>query len=517
MVEINCVLTRLEIFEEDLNVPLKLAAKQRQAVQQNLEMTPAPFVTGSINQMNEKLQHLSGTIQAHPAALLVETRVRDSAVPPRMQPEKIKQDFLEVQEEKRPKSKHSDVKPKLLELQHYPGFNALQPTPLPNDTSLDQILNNVLKARGQSKKQTGYIAEFKQLLSSTLVQDILLDSFWWFFLHMKQTHGSVQCQLFDRISKNYVQLIMKSWSWAFGDRFLQEFSSSLSQAVYTSFCCSFPQSWIQFHNNDFKAKVCDIVYRWFGGIRPAPKTYKNWNCDALLSQEVKDTMSHTAQDRDQNKRGMNESPFNLNQSPRLSPRTATSRSRRSSLMSGSSRHPTERKQSTLSRLPLGSLSKPRRSSGSQEESTSDLLEAETCQNDEEPAGSTDTVQSASSVTVKSSGFSHIPLQIEPPTARQGPDFIRNLFNLFGLSPLVLNFLQHLKLEPKAGENIFSLQGTCAQCGCGFPAPCYVAVLRGHQQYDAPTYHEVIEAGYQNLQKLKEMKKKLLQQHKKSVM
>ncbi|XP_072127920.1 protein FAM227A-like isoform X1 [Mobula birostris] len=497
MVEINCRLTHLEIFEEDLNVPLEVAAKQKQTLRRNLERVPASFVVGSINQVNEKLQHLSGTFLAHPAALLFETRGRDGALPPRIQAEKTVQDFLGNQEEKKTKSKHSDEEPKLLELQHYPGFSALQPTPLPNETSLDQILDNVLKARGHLKKQTGYIAEFQQMLSSPVVQDILLDSFWWFFLHEQKTHSSVQCRLFDRISKNYVQLIMEGWSWSFGDRFLQEFSSTLSQAVYTSFCCSFPQSWIQFHNNDFKAKVCDIVYRWFGGIRPAPKIFKNWNCDALLSQKVKDAMSRTAHDGEQNKKGIKKFPFNLNQSSGPSPLTATSKSKRAASMSRSNKLSTERKENTLSRLPPDSPSKLK-SLESQQESITDLLETETCQKDEEPARSPDSEPSVSRVIVRNSGISHIPLQKEPPVARQGPNFVRNLFNLYGLSPLVLNFLQCLNLEPRAGENIFVTR----------------TEIQRLPPDDAPTYRDAIDAGYQNLLKLREKKKKLLRQHKK---
>ncbi|XP_069763854.1 protein FAM227A-like, partial [Narcine bancroftii] len=453
MAEINCVLTRLEVFEEDLNLPLELAAKKRQMVQRSVEMAPSAFVTGSIHQVNEKLQNLRGTIQAHPAPLLVETRVRDGALPPRMHSEKITQDFFEVQEEKKPKSKHSDVKPKLLELQHYPGFNATQSTPLPNETALDQILNNVAKARGQLKKRMGYVAEFCQMLSSSQMKDILLDIFWWFFLYMQQTHSSVQCLLFDRISKNYVQLIMKSWSWAHGDRFLQELPSTLSQAVYTSFCWSFPQSWNHFHNDNFKAKVCNIMYRWFAGIRPTPKIYNNWNYDALLPQKVIDMILRTLQDGDKIRK-----------------------------------HSTERKQSTMPRLSLSLPLKQR----NQNEPTSDLLKAETFEDFEETAMSSDTTQSVSRTTVKSSGLNRIPLPKEPPVARQGPNFMRNLFNLFGLSPLVLNFLQNLKLDTWTGENIFVTR----------------TEIRHLPPDDAPTYHEVIEAGYRNLLKLKEMKRKL---------
>ncbi|XP_078286749.1 protein FAM227A-like isoform X2 [Rhinoraja longicauda] len=331
MADINCDLTRFEIYEEDLNVPLEVAAKQRRQLQQHMVKLPALFVTGSMDQVNEKLQHLSGTIQAHPAALIFEIRVSKCDILPRVQSEKTMQNIFDIQTENRPKSKVA--KPKLVELQRYPGFNPLEPTPLPNETALDQILYNVLKARSQGKKQTGYIADFKQLLNSTLMKNILLDCFWWFFLHIQQPQSSVQCQLFDRVSKNYVLLIMECWNWAFGDRFLQKSARLRTRALW-------------------KATKTSI-------------SYLTW-LRALASSE---------------------------------------------------------------------------------ESSSEQQAGKTCPVEEMPHFN------ASGPTVKY-GISSVPLQTEPPVARRGPDFMKNLFNVFGFSPLVLNFLQRLKLEPHAGENVF---------------------------------------------------------------
>ncbi|XP_078286748.1 protein FAM227A-like isoform X1 [Rhinoraja longicauda] len=451
MADINCDLTRFEIYEEDLNVPLEVAAKQRRQLQQHMVKLPALFVTGSMDQVNEKLQHLSGTIQAHPAALIFEIRVSKCDILPRVQSEKTMQNIFDIQTENRPKSKVA--KPKLVELQRYPGFNPLEPTPLPNETALDQILYNVLKARSQGKKQTGYIADFKQLLNSTLMKNILLDCFWWFFLHIQQPQSSVQCQLFDRVSKNYVLLIMECWNWAFGDRFLQELSSSLSQAVFSSFSCSFPQSWIQFDNNEFKAKVCDVVYLWFGGIRPTPRIYKDWNCDALLTLEVKDIKLQITQDGDQKKREIKESTLNKGKSTKLVPPATSSRSSASSqqrpIKSRSSKKSARLRTRALWKATKTSISYLTwlRALASSEESSSEQQAGKTCPVEEMPHFN------ASGPTVKY-GISSVPLQTEPPVARRGPDFMKNLFNVFGFSPLVLNFLQRLKLEPHAGENVF---------------------------------------------------------------
>ncbi|XP_067830358.1 protein FAM227A-like [Heptranchias perlo] len=530
MVEINRALTPLELFVEDLRQPLALAVRQKQMVQRSLEESPAPFVIGSINTMNEKIQHLSGTLQAHPAALLVETRARDSAHPASTHPQRSRQQVVQklpqIEEVKRTKSKHSRVKPKLVELQHYPGFNAEGPTPLPNDTALHQIWDNVLQAHWQQKKQTSYLAEFRQLLSSTLMQDILLDTFWWFFLNTYQTNFTVQCQLFDRISKNYVQLIMECKSWHYGDQFLQELSSSLSQSVYSSFCCSFPQSWIQFDNNDFKSQVCNIVYQWIGGkelelytacelahrvwymyrwgygVLSQGTVYVQTGGYGVLSQGMVYVQTGGYGVLSQ---GMvyvqtggygvlsQGSAVSLNDSNRSSRVSLASVSTRSSSTSVSSERSTQRKAlSTSPKLSQNSATKEKINSRVKHMT---FAEDDNCQIDEEPSDSSGSHQSVNKVTTSNYRFTRVSPHKQSHVAGRGPEFMKNLFNLFGLSPLVLNFLQRLNLEPRAGDK------------------CYVTrtEIQRLPQDDAPTYNDVIEAGYQNLLKLKEMKEKLCQQ------
>uniref|UniRef100_UPI00398E4B11 protein FAM227A-like isoform X2 n=1 Tax=Pristiophorus japonicus TaxID=55135 RepID=UPI00398E4B11 len=554
MDDINRVMTPMELFEEDLRLPLAVAARQRHKVQRSVEETHAPFVIGSINLMNEKIQHWSGTLHAHPAALRVETRARDSECSISTCRERLRQQVMQIvpvrHGEKWLKNKRSDAQPKLVELQQYPGFSVQGATPLPNVTALNQIFHNVLRAR----KQTGYLAEFRQLFSSTLMRDLLLDIFWWLFLHMYQTNYTVQSQLFNRISKNYVELIMKTQSCYYGDRFLEELSSTLSQAVYTSFCCSFPQSWIQF-NNGFKSQVCNIVYQWVGGIRPAPGIYNNWNCNALLPQEVKDMKSRTSLDT--NQRGINISDGVLNRSSSVN---LDAGSKKFSSSSGSSAPSVPRKSIiTSSRLSQRSVSKEKRNSRVQHKPSLELLEDQSSQFDETASSSSDSQQSVSKVSTINFGFDqvsphqqpsvprksiitslrlsqrsvskekrnsrvqHMPLQVDraqfdekalsshdsqqsvrkvstinyrfnqvsphkqSQVARRGPEFMKNLFNLFGHSPLVLNFLQSLNLEPRCGENIYVTR----------------TEIQRLPQDNAPTYNDVIKAGNQNLLKMKE--------------
>lgn len=44
----------------------------------------------------------------------------------------------------------------------------------------------------------------------------------------------------------------------------QRLPSLLSKALYTSFCCCFPQSW--FNTNEFKSDICNTMSLWISGI-----------------------------------------------------------------------------------------------------------------------------------------------------------------------------------------------------------------------------------------------------------
>ncbi|KAM5251221.1 protein FAM227A [Hipposideros larvatus] len=59
----------------------------------------------------------------------------------------------------------------------------------------------------------------------------------------------------------------------------QRLPSLLSKALYTSFCCCFPQSW--FNTHEFKSDICNTVSLWISGIYPCPQSYNSWDYSKL--------------------------------------------------------------------------------------------------------------------------------------------------------------------------------------------------------------------------------------------
>ncbi|XP_063796548.1 protein FAM227A isoform X4 [Pseudophryne corroboree] len=131
--------------------------------------------------------------------------------------------------------------------------------------------------------------ELRRTLSKAVTQKILLDCFWWIFLNRYKPDGECQRKMFDRVAENYVQLLRLCQDSYHGDAFLSVFPCVLSQAIYCSFCFSFPQSLHQFQSDDFKAQLCSLLWQWIGGICPILGIYNTWNYVAL---EPPDDMIH---------------------------------------------------------------------------------------------------------------------------------------------------------------------------------------------------------------------------------
>ncbi|XP_039597466.1 protein FAM227A-like isoform X2 [Polypterus senegalus] len=181
----------------------------------------------------------------------------------------------------------TDEKPKLVELQHYPGFSETEPTSLPTGVHIDEVIERVVAAQTRpKKKKPKYLKEFKNLLTSQAFRCILLDSFWWVFLHNYQPNEETAKKLFSRTSENYVNLLVLCRSFTHGDVFLKGFAYTLSQALYCCFCHCFPQSWRQFCSKDFLFHLCDISFQWTTGIHPSPGVINGWNLQALEPASV---------------------------------------------------------------------------------------------------------------------------------------------------------------------------------------------------------------------------------------
>ncbi|XP_061274518.1 protein FAM227A isoform X2 [Bos javanicus] len=134
----------------------------------------------------------------------------------------------------------------LAELYQYPSFDDSRPNNLPNGVDFCDLVGNVILAEKNPLSGKSFCSgrELEKFLSSPSVRAIWLDSFWWIF----------------------------------HERY-QRLPSLLSKALYTSFCCCFPQSW--FNTHEFKSDICNTMSLWISGIYPCPHSYNSWDYSKL--------------------------------------------------------------------------------------------------------------------------------------------------------------------------------------------------------------------------------------------
>lgn len=121
--------------------------------------------------------------------------------------------------------------------------------------------------------------ELEKFLSSPSLATIWLDSFWWIFHERYQPNREIQNKLFDRISLQYAFLLFRESRSHYEEAILKRLPSLLSKALYTSFCCCFPQSW--FNTHEFKSDLCNTISLWISGIYPCPQNYNSWDYSEL--------------------------------------------------------------------------------------------------------------------------------------------------------------------------------------------------------------------------------------------
>ncbi|XP_077024959.1 protein FAM227A isoform X6 [Tamandua tetradactyla] len=150
----------------------------------------------------------------------------------------------------------------LAELYQYPEFNISRPNELPNGVDFCDMVGNVVRAMRNpiTGKSFCLDRELEKFLSSPSPRAIWLDSFWWIFHERYQPNKEVQNKLFDRISRHYASLLFHDSRTCYEEALLKRFPSLLSQALYTSFCSCFPQSWFNMH--EFKSDLCNTMSLW---------------------------------------------------------------------------------------------------------------------------------------------------------------------------------------------------------------------------------------------------------------
>ncbi|XP_010843528.1 PREDICTED: protein FAM227A [Bison bison bison] len=169
----------------------------------------------------------------------------------------------------------------LAELYQYPSFDDSRPNNLPNGVDFCDLVGNVILAEKNPLSGKSFCSgrELEKFLSSPSVRAIWLDSFWWIFHERYQPKKEVQSKLFDRIAQNYAFLLFCESRTHYEEALLKRLPSLLSKALYTSFCCCFPQSWFNMH--EFKSDICNTMSLWISGIYPCPHSYNSWDYSKL--------------------------------------------------------------------------------------------------------------------------------------------------------------------------------------------------------------------------------------------
>ncbi|XP_036723372.1 LOW QUALITY PROTEIN: protein FAM227A [Balaenoptera musculus] len=267
----------------------------KDAMRKNLEDSPPSWRTGSIQQVNQGIADtdLSPKPLVHSLAIekyemekkaLKGERSR-GGLGDREKSERKSQCICKGSESRNVKSfiikRKTADKNMLAELYQYPQFDDSKPNNLPNGVDFYDMVGNVIQAKRSPLSGKSFCSdrELEQFLSSPSVRAIWLDSFWWIFHERYQPKKEVQSKLFDRIAQHYAFLLSGESRSHYEEALLKRLPSLLSKALYTSFCCCFPQSW--FNTHEFKSDICNTMSLWISGIYPCPHSYNSWDYSKL--------------------------------------------------------------------------------------------------------------------------------------------------------------------------------------------------------------------------------------------
>ncbi|XP_074980224.1 protein FAM227A isoform X4 [Caretta caretta] len=350
------------------------------------------------------------------------------------------------------KPQNTSEKNKLVELYQYPGYNMHEPTPLPNGTELTDVIEKVVCAQRKSASgKTPFPSKMLQkFLTAPVSHAILLDSFWWFFLHLYQPNREIQGRLFDRIAKNYATLLFDCHKFHYQNALIKVFPSLLSQTLYTCFCSSFPRSW--FNTHEFKSQLCNVLSEWMAE-----------SSVPFASSKASGNPEKTPQ-------------------PSIQPYK-----KRMSLGQTVNKH-----QPDQTSLDLGSKEVVHASMSFKG------INPHTMPHDLQPEkDDLKSVWKQPQHTFETRRLKIAPLHRESHPACQGPDFTWHLFNINGHSPLIQHFLQSYNVEPQSGQDILIHRREICK-----PIPTE----------STPTYADVIRQGFNHIRHLDDAFKTVHQRH-----
>ncbi|XP_077195656.1 protein FAM227A isoform X2 [Paroedura picta] len=470
--------------------------KKDGTIYSKLDDKPRMYVIGTMQEVNRKIATFKGKLHKFDSSDLVieETSWKKTSGQKRTGPvskqikgkEKERKAIqstcvsAEIRQSKAPLKKTATEKDKPVELFQYPGYNKQELTPLPNGIELEEIVEKVICAQSRTPigKTTWSLKMLRRFLNAPCTQAVLLDSFWWFFLHLYHPNLEVQGYLFDRIAENYSRILLGCHKVSNQDNILKFFPSLLSQTVYTCFCSCFTRSW--FNTQEFKAQLCDVFCEWLGGTLHAPGAYDRWDYSQLEPERSRreDMLSGKS------KLGSDdEDPFGASKTSDSSKKASSPIRKKPKPLRKTVSKPTQGLQKLSSRtINQSSFSREHTYLQFQSALQDDLLRQKDLWNKQR------------GTLKKRLKIAYLPRESHP--ACRGPEFTWHLLNINGHSPLIQHFLQNRNCEPKAGCDIFlSRREICK------PVPA-----------SAETYADVIKQSFRNLYKSRRAYRKTFLRH-----
>ncbi|KAJ7994820.1 hypothetical protein DPEC_G00253430 [Dallia pectoralis] len=156
----------------------------------------------------------------------------------------------------------SDIVTRSLDVKdyNYPGFDKVEGTDIPGLPEAFAHLDSISEAQGFN---SGFLKIWRPFFLSDLSLAVLKDTFWWFFLNGFKPNVVEENQLFDRISGEYVSLLM-TVQRELKDKLFKVYADCLAQAVYVAFYRAFPGS-LKHLGDDFKTNLTDVISLWVSG------------------------------------------------------------------------------------------------------------------------------------------------------------------------------------------------------------------------------------------------------------
>uniref|UniRef100_A0A8D2D2A2 Family with sequence similarity 227 member A n=1 Tax=Sciurus vulgaris TaxID=55149 RepID=A0A8D2D2A2_SCIVU len=359
----------------------------------------------------------------------------------------------------------------LAELYQPPTFNDCRPNELPNGVDFCDMVGNVIRAEKNpfSGKSFCSESELEKFLSSPSPRAMWLDSFWWIFHERYQPNKEVQNKLLDRISRHYALLLFRQPRSHFEEALLKRLPSLLSKALYTSFCCCFPQSW--FNTHEFKSDICDTMYLWMAGTYPRPHGYNSWDYSELDPERFR--REELISQRKRLTKGRNFSFFTSKKTSQKSFWSRRSHHPQSSSLPSTSERVSAAKANLEENLQTQNAMKEHH------RQTLVLRKA------------TPLVKRISEARQNASLLSK-----ESHPACRNPELVPNLFNVYGKSPLIVHFLHHYLTLRQGGQDVLIVR---RENTTAIPE-------------STPTYAEVTSLTLRNMKMRKEKLSQLIELH-----